>query len=260
MFHNIQRELVQRPVKVFVIGAGGTGSHVLTGLAQLHHAMLALGHPGGLDVKVCDGDVVSPTNVGRQMFFPSDIGRNKAEVLVQRLNMAMGLNWQAIPEKWDSSGNEGVGYNMPDLIIGCVDNRATRRMIASLNPYNPSYWLDMGNAQNGGQVILGQVGGRAGGRLPHVGDLYPEAIDPSLDGKDDSPSCSMAEALEKQSLFINRAMALYGLNLLAELFRHGKIDYHGVFVSLKTARTTPLKIDPEAWRRMGYAPEQKKAA
>ena len=57
-----------------VIGAGGTGSQMLMGLAQLHTAMIALGHPGGLDVTVIDSDQVSEANVGRQMFYPSDVG------------------------------------------------------------------------------------------------------------------------------------------------------------------------------------------
>lgn len=246
MFHHINPHLLRGAVDVLVVGAGGTGSHVLTGLAQLHHAMLALGHPGGLNVTVMDADTVSATNVGRQMFFTSDIGRNKADVLIQRINMAMGVNWRAIPGRFTDKSRTDA-----DLIIGCVDNRASRQTIAGMTPHQPIYWLDMGNGQHGGQIILGQVG--EGKELPHVGDLFPETIDASLDDKDDTPSCSMAEALEKQSLFINRGMALYGLNLLSELFRYGKIDYHGVFVNLKTARTTPIKIDPAVWGRMGYS-------
>ena len=179
------------------------------------------------------------------MFFASDIGLNKAEVLVNRINMAMGVNWKAIPERFEGSSTQFI-----DMIIGCVDNRASRKTIAELDSYQSLYWLDMGNGQNGGQIILGQVGRRK--QLPHVGDLFPETIDPALDLIDDTPTCSLAEALEKQSLFVNRAMALYGLNLLSELFRYGKIDYHGVFVNLKTARTSPLKVDPEIWARMGY--------
>jgi len=247
MYHNINPKLLRDAVDVLVVGAGGTGSHVLTGLAQLHHAMLALGHPGGLDVTVMDADTVSATNVGRQMFFTSDIGRNKADVLIQRINMAMGVNWTASPRRLTDTTHLDQS-----LIIGCVDNRATRKTIADTKSRQPIYWLDMGNGQHGGQIILGQVG--QGKELPHVGDLFPETIDAGQDDKDDTPSCSMAEALEKQSLFINRAMALYGLNLLSELFRHGKIDYHGVFVNLKTARTTPIKIDPAVWARMGYSP------
>lgn len=255
MIHTLNHQLLGRAVNVLVVGAGGTGSHMLTGLAQMHHAMVALGHPGGLNVTVMDADTVSTTNVARQMFFPSDVGRNKAEVLVQRINMAMGLRWEA----WAERLTDEVFLNRWDIIIGCVDNRATRATIAAGEAYRPIYWLDAGNTQHGGQIVLGQIGQNK--ELPHVGDLLPETLDGALDAGDDTPSCSMAEALERQSLYTNRAMALYGLNLLADLFRYGKIDYHGVFVNLKSARTTPIKIDPATWERMGYKdPRAAKAA
>lgn len=45
--HQLSAELLTREVRVSVIGAGGTGSQMLMGLAQLHTAMIALGHPGG---------------------------------------------------------------------------------------------------------------------------------------------------------------------------------------------------------------------
>ena len=38
------------------VGAGGTGSHVLRRLANMHLAMVELGHPEGLDVLVVDPD------------------------------------------------------------------------------------------------------------------------------------------------------------------------------------------------------------
>jgi PRTRC genetic system ThiF family protein len=89
-------------------------------------------------------------------------------------------------------------------------------------------------------------------RLPTVADLLPEAVDDKLDATDDQPSCSLAEALEKQSLFINRAMALHGLNLLWKLFRTARLEAHGVFVNLATDRTSPLLIGPDTWGRFGY--------
>ncbi len=266
--HTIPSKLLQRQVKVTVVGAGGSGSQMLTGLAQLHHAMLSLGHPGGLDVTAVDGDVVSASNVGRQLFYICDIGRNKAEVLINRINVTMGTHWQAI----DSMLTENQSIQS-DIVIGCVDSRKARQIIKKAGSiYGGGYWLDLGNRQHDGQVILGefesprwsQDQGRV--RLPHVGDLFPETCDPAMDGEDSGPSCSLAEALEKQSLFINRGVSLYALNLLFELFRYGGLSHHGVFVNLKTGRTNPLAVDPEAWKRFGYElpkppePQKKRAS
>lgn len=40
--HHLVPELLTREVRVTVVGAGGSGSQMLMGLAQLHTAMLAL--------------------------------------------------------------------------------------------------------------------------------------------------------------------------------------------------------------------------
>ncbi|MFD2274263.1 ThiF family adenylyltransferase [Undibacterium arcticum] len=72
--HMIHPRLLQQKVRVAVIGAGGTGSQVLNGLVRLHLALLAFGHPGGLDVTLWDDDQVSEANVGRQSFFSRRCG------------------------------------------------------------------------------------------------------------------------------------------------------------------------------------------
>ena len=119
--HRINPQLVEREVRVAVVGAGGTGSQVVTALAQLNHALTALGHPGGLVVDVIDDDDVSASNIGRQMFYPADLGQPKAEVLVHRVNMAMGTKWRAIVARL------AAGDELPhDIVIGCVDTRVDR--------------------------------------------------------------------------------------------------------------------------------------
>ena len=52
----------QHPVTVNLIGAGGTGSQVLTCLARLDAALRGLGHPG-LFVTLYDPDIVTEANI-----------------------------------------------------------------------------------------------------------------------------------------------------------------------------------------------------
>lgn len=253
MIHHINPELLRRSIRVVLVGAGGTGSHVLRRLANIHLALVELGHPAGLDVLVIDQDTVSKSNVGRQNFYPSDIGQPKASVLVNRCNMLMQTKWGASQSMLTSASSY---HNSPDIVIGCVDNRKGRAAIlASLQKsYKPTYWLDIGNSEHTGQVILGQVvpkGKKFENRLPHAADLMPEIVDASLDATDDTPSCSLAEALDRQSLFINDTMANCACNILFELFRYGQISHHGQFVNIKTGRVSPLAVDPEAWKRFG---------
>ena len=82
-----------------------------------------LGHPAGLDVIVIDPDTVSKTNVGRQNFWPSDVGQSKAEILVNRCNMLMQTGWVAEAAKV----TDGTQFSNPDIVIGCVDNRNGRK-------------------------------------------------------------------------------------------------------------------------------------
>ena len=75
------------PVTIFVIGAGGTGSQVITNLARMDMALRALGHPG-LHVTVFDPDTVTEANIGRQLFSESELGLNKAMAIVTRINVS----------------------------------------------------------------------------------------------------------------------------------------------------------------------------
>nr|WP_315593803.1 PRTRC system ThiF family protein [uncultured Cupriavidus sp.] len=246
--HCIPQDMTTRAWEVAVVGAGGTGSALLPNLARLHHAMLELGHPGGIDCTVYDDDTVSETNVGRQGFYPVDVGQPKATLIVNRLNNLMGTRWNAETRRIGNDDRFDC-----DLVIGCVDTRIARKAIlGAMQRGDGGYYLDCGNESDSGQVILGQVDGNATERLPHVGDLFPELLDPKGDKADTAPSCSMADALQKQSLVINQAIAVQAYNLLWTLFRTGTLKNSGVFVDLAGGRTNSLPLDPAAWERFGY--------
>lgn len=160
----------------------------------------------------------------------------------------MGTSWIAEPRRVDSRINLHA-----DLVIGCVDSRRARHAIVQAAKRGKChYYLDCGNETDRGQVILGEFGKPRHDRLPHVGDLFPDLLNPKNDKGDDTPSCSMADALRKQSLVINQAISVQAFNLLWSLFRNGGLSYSAVFVNLATGRTNPVPIDPGAWTRFGY--------
>ncbi len=252
MTHNIPGELLRRPVRVLVVGCGGNGSAITAGLPYLHQAMLVHGHPGGLEVSLMDGDVVSPTNCIRQPFSQAEIGHSKAVILVSRINLFWNLNWHAMPHHLGTR----TSLERLDLVIGCVDNRGTRKLIADKTTGQRNsvyYWLDLGNHATGGQFVLGQpwnwVNRRSATRLRTVAELFPELIDASLDD-DGEPSCSAVAALERQEPFVNPTLANHALALLARLFRHGSIAYHGAFVNVAESRVQPLLADAKSWRAL----------
>ncbi len=249
--HTIQAGLLQRQVRVVVVGCGGAGSALASGLPYLHQALIVRGHPGGLHVAVLDGEKISATNCVRQPFSKSEIGLYKSVVLVNRLNIFWELDWEAVPEHL----TENQPLTRVDIVIGCVDTRAARSVIRSCTTGSStvSYWLDIGNNADSGQFILGEPlnyeNRRTGNRLRTVADLYPEVVNTELE-EDSLPSCSAAEALERQEPFVNTTLANHSLSLLAHLFRYGMLEHHGGFVNLATGHTTPLRIDPATWRRI----------
>lgn len=234
-----------QPIGVMLIGAGGNGSAMLTHLARIHTALVRGGfHPHGLQVSVFDPDVVTSANLGRQMFAPHDLGQNKAEALVSRCNLFFGTRWDAYPIKFNT-GTIGYVGKMP-IAVSCVDTIAARRSIHRVIRKWHGYWMDLGNAQTAGQVVLGETEGdfKKGTerkmRLPHLFDLYPKTK--TQKDRKTEPSCSLAEALTKQDLFINSVLTTFAGQLLWSLLRHGELKHQGVFVNLNTGRTAPIEI------------------
>ena len=231
-----------RHVRVALIGCGGNGSQMLTGLARLNHALVNLGHQG-LDVTAFDGDTVSEANIGRQMFSPADVGQHKSVVLVHRLNAFFGLDWHARPVY---VGADEMIRGACDIVILCVDTAAARAKLARYLDKSQSYVMDLGNRASDGQVIFGAARNVATVkdstplRWPY--DVLPELIDTSAP-EDTTPSCGLAEALERQELFVNQSVVTPALAILWEFFRHGRITWCGAFVNLKTGHVRPLPVN-----------------
>jgi PRTRC genetic system ThiF family protein len=254
--HTLPSDLLGRKaVRVLVVGAGGTGSAIVMGLPYLDQAMRVWGRSSGLDVVLMDADTVSETNCVRQPFSVSDIGQNKATVLINRINLFWGTRWRAEPSNFDDRTLDRINDSSLDLLIGCVDTRAARSVIAQAltkGRNGTAYWLDLGNNAASGQFVLGQpLNGRnrrKACRLRTVSELYPEIIDAEA-GEDPLPSCSAVEALDRQEPFINQTLATTALAMLARLFRYGKLTHHGGFFNAQSGLMSSLPVDPQLWSK-----------
>lgn len=245
------------PVTVDLIGCGGTGSQVLTGLARMDAALVALGHQG-LYVRAFDPDFVDTPNLGRQLFSTSEVGLNKAAVLVTRINRFFGLNWKAYPDRFENAVLEDYNMRSANIVITCVDTAKARIKVGELlkkdsDTYRGGktyYWLDFGNTQRSGQVVLGTVAEikqpesnyRTVGVLPTVVDMFPDILEEDRN-QNQGPSCSLAEALARQDLFVNSILAQVGLDILWKLFRDIKIRFRGAFLNLDLMRCNPIAVE-----------------
>jgi len=247
-------------VTVCLAGAGGTGSNMLMALGKINETLLALDHPG-LQVYLYDDDRVTPANKGRQLFAECEIGLHKAVALVNRANRFFGTNWKALTHKFNRANlHHSPHHGKANIYITCVDNVASRIEIAAIlkgfrnesrhELNKPLYWLDLGNGRHTGQAVIATIDDirqpesgqyRTVASLPMVTDEFRELLMQS-ETADDTPSCSLAEALTKQELFINPTLANLGASLLYTLFREGMLFNRGFFLNLRALRTEPIKV------------------
>lgn len=228
-------------ISITVIGCGGTGSVLLQNLARIHVALIGKGKKG-LIVTCVDHDIVTESNLGRQLFPKEDIGRPKCVSLIERINRFYGTCWHAIPQKFDVSITDH--YCFPgNIIITCVDNVETRKQVYNYfssvvrdifrEEINNYFWIDTGNTFDSGQVFIQNYSPT----LPNIFDIFPKVV--KVRKKKEQPSCSLAEALGKQDLFINTFIAMVTSSIVWNIFHKRYLDYRGAFVNLN--KLNPIK-------------------
>jgi PRTRC genetic system ThiF family protein len=215
--------------KIVLVGCGGTGSRVLVELSALSQNLVEMEHLG-FEITVFDNDRVEQHNIGRQMFYQSDLGEYKSVVLATRINRSYGDNIKAYKRL---AYQEDILEISPDILITCVDNVSFRKkMHKFINKVNQNFiWIDTGNDKNSGQVIMSIV---KDDELitPTCVDLFPD-----MEDNEATPSCSTREALKKQSFMINKFIANFTIQFLTNIFIDYQIPYTQLYFN-----SNPFKI------------------
>jgi len=107
-----------------MVGAGGTASHLIHPLFQ--YALMP--NPEST-LHIYDEDKVEDKNLSRQLFWPTDIGKNKVDALAERFNTHqvvphseyIGLNDSAVPPR--------AAVQNGDTVFICADNMFVRGLI-----------------------------------------------------------------------------------------------------------------------------------
>ncbi|MGE6397363.1 PRTRC system ThiF family protein [Chryseobacterium scophthalmum] len=248
------------PIRVNVIGAGGTGSKFMTALMEINHSLLQLDHPG-LDVHLWDDDIITASNIGRQRFADSERNLYKSQAIINRLNRWAGTSWKAETVKFERTTDGKIPDNArASMYISCTDTVASRiemnKIMQKLNDdyeYHRDkarYWLDLGNTKFSGQGILSTIGKieqptskkfKTFDRLPSIIEEYGTVMQTS-EQEDNTPSCSLAESLLKQDLFINSTIAQLGASLLWNLLKTGMTENRGFFLNLQNFKSQPIPV------------------
>ena len=142
---------------------------------------------------------------------------NDLYAIVLRAYVELGKQDVILDKQWKNPDTENVNSNYREM-------------------REPYYWLDIGNSQYSGQVVL-SAKEKA---LKNIFDLHPELL--KQKDKKSEPTCSMAESLQHQSLFINSILAQYAGHLLWQLWDNLGLDYHGLYLNLKSLQTSKIEI------------------
>ena len=184
---------------VVVIGAGGLGCAVLTGLAGAGVGTLV----------IVDHDVVEAANLHRQpLYAPDDIGRPKAAVAAMRLatyNPTIQLRPQAIRL---TAANAAELVAQGDVVVDCSDNFATKFLVndAAVLAGRPAVLASVYQYEGQLQVVRPDIGGSC------MRCQWPEATQDGLVG-----NCTQSGVLGPVPAVLGSLQAMEVLKMLLGL-------------------------------------------
>ena len=216
-----------------------------------------------------DHDRVEERNLLRQNFYPEDLGRFKAQALAERLALrfrrpvAYSLDPFSSPLEGSSMFGPGWTSLRPGILVGCVDNAPAREAMAQCTErWHSGWWVDVGNGEHFGQVLVGNAspdrlqgvfreGDQVCIALPRPTDQRPELLTaPEVPQGED---CAEAVEAGRQSPTINQAMAALALEVVRRLAA-GELTWMQVLLDLEAGTMHPTYATPEAVSRMTGIP------
>lgn len=227
---------------VTVVGCGGTGGFVAEGLCRLL--------PPEASLLLVDPDHVEERNLCRQNFTQEELGHFKSGALALKLARRYGrkVGYSVLPVGM-------LEFHTHGLVIGCVDNGLARADIAKgvrVHPFN-RWWVDAGNAENYGQIIIGNrdlddLDGCFDNMdichgLPLPSLQRPELLAQIPRGQD------CAEVADEQGPTINQVMAALVVEVVRRLI-DGTCPWMQLYLDLEVGTLSPVMATVEAVVKM----------
>lgn len=241
-------------LRLVLVGCGGNGSWMAESIARL--AYILQGRGLEVEVEFYDADTVEPNNIPRQRFYPAEMGLNKAVALAARYNMRYGLRIAAVPAHFKSLGRHDWYNTTLTILVGCVDGHEGRVALHnSLEQERPHrWWLDLGNHQTSGQVLLGshsdleELGSAFDlqslcTRLPSPGLLHPELLEPLQRSEQEQQDPEGCAQLDVQGLTVNQQVSAIATDYLHRLIS-GKLKRWATYFDQQTGVMNSLYITP----------------
>ena len=255
-------------LKIYLIGAGGTGSYAAMSIARLCFELERTGKLS--ELTIIDPDRVEAGNIPRSNFCAAEIGRFKAQTLAERITQAWGLEVSYINEELSCEKHiEHANYRELTVLVGCVDNHHARieidRTLRKLNEHNmrqapKAWWIDGGNGRSSGQVLIGSSFKKFSKKnlftskticqkLPAPSVIHPELLEDqeiaSSHSETQRLTCPERIRLGDQSLNINSRVAVEIAQMLTELFLTNSLKRFATYFDLESGTSRSLYCTPE---------------
>ena len=257
-------------LKIYLIGAGGTGSFAAMNLARVIFELQRIGKV--VELTVIDPDLVESGNIPRSNFCAAEIDRFKAQTLAERITLAWGLEVSYANEKLNYEKHikpSRNGFKELTILVGCVDNHLARREIhrslEEANKYNshnaPEYWwIDGGNGKSSGQVLIGSEVNKEKienyfststicKKLPAPSIIHPELLKnqviPSPRASVERLSCAERIRRGEQSLNINQRVAVEIGEMMTEFLLTNSLRRFAIYFDLESGTTRSSYCTPD---------------
>lgn len=241
---------------IIQIGTGGTGGYLVQRLSKLLYALKKKDNLFRFSYKLVDGDRVESSNLLRQPFIEEDLQLPKAQVLAERYEGAYGIPILYKNEYIETSkditnmiyGESSYFHHHIPVILGCVDNNATRQILHEVFQELPNIvYIDSGiesmdeegskDSGYSGQVVCGMKL-REKLFLSPVGEVYSDILE-DKDSRLPTQACGQNVVYQPQRMQTNEMAALIMNGYLNTLLSDHEIVSHYTNFNARTMLVRP---------------------
>lgn len=209
------------PRRTVIIGCGGIGSHLWDFLAHetwcradINQELDRLGRHADKK-KFCsnflliDNDSVEQKNLYRQSYFEEHVGLSKAEALASKYRHALSRYGVGIDTEQCWIDEDSNLFRENDLVLLCVDNNATRKMISTNLKNNMASNITLVSGGNRGTLVTVQLLNKARSEIntASLEHMHPEITTPEDKHPRDTPCTDRTAAVDDPQLFRANLMA-----------------------------------------------------
>lgn len=226
--------------KIKVIGAGGIGGHLIEPLSRY---LTYCDEP--VEITVIDGDKFEDRNRERQRFTECE---NKADHTVGLMKEEFPrVHFRSNPE-FITDSNVITSIRENDVVLLCVDNHATRKLVSErCSELDNVTLISGGNDETDGDVL---VYVRKNGKdvtppltsLPEIAGVTDNSKNPGDLTDEEREGCEREAQTKPQILFMNLDIASL---MLSCYYAHeqGKLKAHRIFTDILTQARRAVKGD-----------------